>query len=186
MSIPKLCLRLAVFLCTLTIALCITRLFLIRPHIELRETAPAPLSPVVVAPESVKVKFKVQQVVLDCAHSKTYVQLIVERDPQAPAPEHLWVAVQFDTPSNKEKHWYLPFEDVPQPFAQGDHATLTVVFPYPSGVDPVAITDNLYAQVGVSPFRKYGNEEFYIPAYSYYNLDISTPLPVVIEHDQKN
>src|SRR5205085_8313372 len=89
MSIPKLCLRLAVFLCTLTVALFVTRLFLIPPRVEVRVAAPALPSAVVAASEPAKVNFKVLQVVSDFTHKKTYVQLLVERDPHAPAPEYL-------------------------------------------------------------------------------------------------
>jgi len=189
MSIPKLCLRLAVFLCTLTIALFVTRLFLIPPRVEVRVAAPALPPAVDVAPEPMKVNFKVQQVVLDRAHAKTYVQLIVERDPYAPVPEYLWVSVWLftppSTPSNKRRYWYLPFEDVPQPFARGDRATVTVVFLSPSGSDPAELANNLYAQVCVSPFRAYNDGETSLNSFSYYNTDSSPAIPVVVEHKQK-
>src|SRR5205085_6858217 len=92
MSIPKLCLRLAVFLCTLTIALFVTRLFLIPPRVEVKVAAPAPTvndttspSLVVVAPQVVMVTNR---------NGKVYARLTVERMPDQPArpmPEHLWV-----------------------------------------------------------------------------------------------
>ncbi len=190
MSIPKLCLRLAVFLCTLTVSLFVTHPFLIPARVEVRAVADAPPTAVVAVSEPAKVNFKVQQVVLDRAHKKIYAQLTVERDPHATAPEHLWVAARLDTPPNaspdKDQHWYFPFKDVPQPFAQGDRAMLTVVFPYPSGTDPAEFGNNLYAQVGVSPLMKYDDGETSLHAAAYYNLDISPAVPVVVEHGLKH
>ncbi|PYS93415.1 MAG: hypothetical protein DMF64_05215 [Acidobacteria bacterium] len=176
MSIPKLCLRLAVFLCTLTIALFVTRLFLIPPRVEVRVAAPTLPPAPVVKPTPAQVNFKVQQVVLDRAHKKTYVQLIVERNPQAPTPDHLWVALTLYT-QNKSDVWFYGWEYVPQPFAQGDRATQTVVF----SRSYTYVADNYYAQVSVTT----QNGEDDNPLKRFNDSFISTAAPVIVEHEQK-
>ncbi|MFL6209439.1 MAG: hypothetical protein ACJ74W_11350 [Pyrinomonadaceae bacterium] len=118
MNIPKLCLRLAVFLCTLTIALFVTRFFLIPPRVEVRVAAPAPPPNVVAMAAHAKVKFKVQQVVLNDAHGEAHVQISVEPDPNAPAPEGLLFSLWL-TSSEFSGGWSCG-DAVSQPLSQSD------------------------------------------------------------------
>ena len=186
MSIPKLCARLAVFLCTLILGLFVTRLFLIPPQVEVRVAAPTPPT-VVAAPESAKVNFKVQQVVLDRAHRKTYVQLIAERDLHMPAPEYLGVSLVLYTQPNISPGFGSQgcgVEAVYQPFAQGDRATPTVEFPCPySGSE---VTDNIYAQVRVTTQTTNSADAQLRHFFKFNDSDIRKAIPVVVEHKQKH
>ena len=108
MKTRKLCLRLAVFLCTLTIALFVTRPFLI-PHCgEVNVVAPAPPPAVVSAFNSAKVNFKVQQVVLDREHAKLYTQLTLEHDPLTPVPARLWISTHLFSSEPEEINMMTP------------------------------------------------------------------------------
>ena len=153
MSIPKLCLRLAVFLCTLTIALFVTRLFLIPPRVEVRVATPA------------KVNFKVQQVVLDPANGEAHVQLSIEQDPNAPVPLFgMWLT--------SSKLGGGCGDAVPQPLPQSD--TLIAVFH--CGIYPDELTNSFYAHiVPMQPTDSLNH-------FTYSESDVSPAIPVVVEH----
>lgn len=183
MSITKLCLRLVIFLCTLTVALFVTRLFLIPPRVEVRVAVPAPPPAVDVAPESAKVNFKVQQVVLDRARGEALVQLSVEQDPHAPAPRHLLFGMWLDTSSNASPDKFgqlgCGIAGVPQSPLQGERATLTAVFH--CGASPDELTNNYYAHI--VPVQPTNNNS--LRRYTYAESDVSPAIPVVIEHGLK-
>jgi hypothetical protein len=175
MNTRKLCLRLAVFLCTLTIAVIVTRPFLPRPHTELPLAPPAPPPAVDTA---AKVNFKVLQVVSDFTHRKTYVQLEVERDPHAPAPEFLSVSLALSIGEG------CGVQDVHRPFAQGDRATHTAVFSCPyQGSEPV---DNMYARVAAWTETEVNNDFMYHQFHGFKDADTLIDIPVVVEHKQKH
>ena len=183
MSIPKLCLRLAVFLCTLTIALCVTRLFLIPPRVEVRVAAPAPPPAVVATFNPAKVNFKVQQVVLDFrdrVHTKLYTQLTVEHAPLTPVPARLWVSTHLYPPTPEgidmlQQCMMSEFAtvEVQEPFAHSDHAMLNVVGNYHG----CGTSQSYYALVTVSTKPPTANQSPLIDP-----MNIGSATPVVIEY----
>ena len=183
MSIPTVCIRLAVFLCTLTVALFVTRFLLVPPHVEVRVAAPAPPLAVSVAPEPAKVSFKVQQVVLDLVHAKAYAQLIIESDPHAPAPGDLlfsmWLKTPLNTPPDKFEHVGCGISSTPQPLSQGTRATMTLMFH--CGAATGELTHNYYAYI--VPTYADGSDMF--QHFKYDESNVSPAIPVVIEHEQK-
>jgi hypothetical protein len=183
MNIPKLCLRLAVFLCTLTIALFVTRFFLIPPRVEVRVAAPATPPAVVAAPEPAKIKFKVQQVVLDRAHATAYAQLIIESDPHAPAPGDLlfsmWLTSPLNTPPDKFEHVGCGMSSTPQPLSQGARATMTLIFH--CGAATGELTNNYYAHI----VPTYADDSDMLQHFKDDESNVSPAIPVVVEHEQK-
>jgi hypothetical protein len=178
MSIPKLCLRLAVFLCTLTVALCFTRLFSIPPRVEFKVAAPA-LLPALSVPQ---VSFYPQQIVFDRAHGKLYTQLTVEHDPSTPVPERLWVWTYLFSLDGKicRLPAHEPVE-VRQPFAQGDRTTLNVVTMCDICGDEETTPRSYYAWVNITTGSAADARLTIDPTSS----DPRSATPVVVEHEQK-
>jgi hypothetical protein len=178
MSARKLCLRLAVFLCTLTIALFVTRFFLIPPRVEVRVAAPTQL-PALSIPQ---LSFMTQQIVFDQTHGKLYTQLTVEHDPASPIPERLWVWTYLfsldGTICRRPAH--APVE-VRQPFAHGDLATLNVATINDVCGDEKEIQRSYYAWVNISTESADDARLSIDPTSS----DPRSATPVLIEHEQK-
>jgi hypothetical protein len=176
----KTCLRLAVFLCTLTAALLVTRFFLVPPRaVEVTVQTPAPPPVAVVAP--VQFDYRVLVVAFERDGGRLDTRLTVTRATHTPTPASLWVWTYFFTPDS-DQVWATPPVEVRAPFAQGDIATLGVGAPCPTCM-PVDMNKdtNYYARVYVSTVPP-------PPGYergAHIDLDIRTATPVVVSHMQR-
>jgi hypothetical protein len=168
MSIPKLFTRLAVFCCTLLIALFVTRFFLIPPRVVVVADTPD-------SQTSAPINFKVLLVTIDRGQAKTYTQVTVERNAHAPAPARLWVWTYFYTPRHGFA-WRAEPVAVPAPFTAGDRTTLTVAAPCGDCGTP---SENYYAYVQVSAEQPGAGYEFGAQR----GFDIQMATPVVVAHE---
>ena len=169
--LSKTCLRLAVFLCTLTLALLVTRFFLAPPHVAVTMRPAPPVG----AAAPARLDYKVLLVTME-RRGKSYTSLNVVRDPHTPAPARLRVWTYFFT-AHGDRIFAADAVEVPAPFAQADQALLTVAAPCRAcGPD-----ENLYARVHVAPISPAGDYE----RPEKLDLDIRTATPVVVAHGQK-
>ncbi len=181
MSIPKLCLRLAVFFCTLTIALFVPRFFLIPPRVEVTVVAPNP-------PATVSDKFAAefyadtQLIELDRATLKARVKLTVMPlvKPHSD-PDQFWVWVYFFSPDAPGQVLASEPVEVRAPFAQSPHPTFNLTLPCKwCAAESSTLPRNFYARINVS--TESANDA--ILSNDQMNFDISKATPVVVRHER--
>jgi hypothetical protein len=183
MSLPKISIRLAVFLCTLTVALFVTRLFLIPPRVEVKGSAPNPPSAIVSDKFAAEFLARTQLIELDRAELKAHLKLIIAPlvKPNS-QPDRLWVWVYFFSPDVPGLVLTSEPVEVRAPFAQSPHPTFDLTIPckWCAG-ETSTVPRNFYARVNVSTESVNGA----ILSKAQMNFDISSATPVVVEHWHK-
>jgi hypothetical protein len=148
----------AVFVVTLVVALLVTRYYAPRPEPPPPPIAPIAADPVLFPepppppPSRAKVTYKVQLVTLDVAARKSHATLVLERAPEAPAPERLWVWAGFFVPGDAGGEVFAGAPVlVEKPFAGGaTRATVNVTGACPWCGQGDAPAAGYYARVNVS------------------------------------
>jgi hypothetical protein len=183
MSFAKTGIRLAVFLCTLTIALIITRLFLIPPRGEMKAVAPNPPASIVSDNFAAEFHAHAQLIELDRAGLRARLKLTVAPlvNPNS-RPDRLWVWIYFFSPDAPGLVLASETVEVRAPFAQSPHPTIDLTVPCKWCADETGtVPRNFYARVNVS--TESANDA--ILSKDQMNFDISNATPVVVEHGQK-
>ena len=144
----------AVFVVTLVVALLVTRYYAPRPEPTpqfptagntMHRPVPRPVAPS-------KITHKVQLVTLDVAARRSHATLVLERAPDAPAPERLWVWAGFFVPGDAGGEIFSGAPVlVEKPFAGGaTRATVNVTGACPWCGQGDAPAAGYYARVNVS------------------------------------
>lgn len=183
MSLPKISMRLAVFLCTLTVALFITRLCLIPLRGEVKVLAPKPPPAVVSDNFAAEFQARTQLIELDRAELKAHIKLIVVPlvNPNS-RPDRLWVWVYFFSPDAPGQVLAGEPVEVRDPFAESPHPTINLTLPCKwCAAESSTLPRNFYARVHVS--TESANDA--ILAKEQMNFDIANATPVVVKHVQK-
>jgi hypothetical protein len=183
MSLPKFSIRLAVFFCTLTVALCITRLCLVPPRVEVKVLAPNPPPAIVSDKFAAEFLARTQLIELDRAELKAHIKLLVVPlvKPNS-QPDRLWVWVYFFSPDLPGQVLASEPIEVRDPFAQSPHPTISLTIPCKWYADESStLPRNFYARVNVST----ESANAAILAKEQMNFDISNATPVVVEHERE-
>jgi hypothetical protein len=183
MIITKLCLRVAVFLCTLTAALFVTRFFLIPPRVEVKVGVPNPPPATVSGQFTPEILAHAQLIELDRAELKTRMKLTVAPTVNFNSrPDRLWVWIYFFSPDAPGLVLASEAVEVRAPFAQSPYPTVNLTVPCKWCAEETGtVPRNFYARVNVS--TESANDA--ILSKDKMNFDISNATPVVIEHEQK-
>ena len=178
----------AVFVVTLVVALLVTRYYAPRPEPPPPPVAPIAADPVLfpesppLPPSRSKVTYKVQLVTLDVAARKSHATLVLERAPDAPAPERLWVWAGFFVPGDARGEVFAGEPVVVEkPFAGATRATVNVTGACPWCGQGDAPAAGYYARVNVSDESaadaQLEDEEV--------SRDLSTATQVVVEEGRR-
>lgn len=189
MNIQKICIRLAVFLCTLTIAFLVARPFLVPPRGAVRVTTPA--APTLTAPLDLPTRndgraqlpafvLDAQLIELDRAARRAHVRLAVERvAADAAVPASIWVWTYFFSPDAPGQVWAGDPVEVRAPFARGDRVTLNVTSACAWCADETsALPRNFYARTSVS-FQSAAAARL---PFERLDFDIKLAKPVMVSH----
>ena len=179
----------AVFVVTLVVALLVTRYYAPRPEPPQPPIAPIAADPVLFPepppplPSRSKVDYKVQLVTLDVTARKSHATLVLERAPNAPAPERLWVWAGFFVPGDAGGEVFAGAPVVVEkPFAGGaTRSTVNVTGACPWCGQGDAPAAGYYARVNVSDESaedaRLEDEEV--------SRDLSTATQVVVEEGRR-
>lgn len=174
----------AVFFVALGVALTVTKFYdsLIsltgRAAPEVTASIPAPNNLSDTLPGSQSVPHKAQFISLDFEKQQSFTTLIIEREPNDPAPQSIWVWTYFFAPDDSSQRiWASAPVEIHEPFAGGDYATITATAPCEWCADRRAPRSGYYARVHVSTrsseAARFANEQT--------SRDIASAVPVLVQ-----
>ncbi|MDT4898393.1 MAG: hypothetical protein QOH25_3470 [Acidobacteriota bacterium] len=98
---------------------------LINKFLTIQETTlvsvPQPIATSVTVKNPLPVIYRVGQVSLDYINKKSYTVVNLERQPDQPAPETLWITTFYFSPDYSPARGWTTTTEIRQPFARGDH-----------------------------------------------------------------